>query len=168
MCACREKSGRLLRTVRSVKPSIAEADGPHTEPIKNLLHMAEQDQGKGNTTGGSPNEKGQQAGTDRTSAATAEQGRKDQQRGGELREDPKAGEPRSNTGGTQGNDQARTDKTRSGTTGGQLGDTDAAEGDEDIDPSRTTAHGNDRQGAAKGHDLGGASGTTKGNERDRS
>jgi len=119
--------------------------------------MADQNQGKGTTQGGSPSEKGNQGGTQGSATATPEQVRKDQDRGGAQREDPQAGEPRSKEAGTTGNDP-RQDKTRSGMTGGQMGDADATEGEDENDAARTKA-GQDRPNAAKGNDMSGATGT---------
>ncbi len=119
--------------------------------------MADQNQGKGATQGGSPSEKGNQGGAQGNATATSEQGRKDQDRGGAQREDPQAGEPRSKEAGTTGNDP-RQDKTRSGMTGGQLGNADATEDQDENDAARTTA-GQERPNAAKGNDMTGATGT---------
>lgn len=140
-----------------VVPSIAAADGLHAE-LQIPITMADQNQGKGTTQGGTSSEKGNQGGTHNSGAAITEQGRKDQDRGDAQREDPQAGEPRSKDHGAQGNDQPRQDKTRSGMTGGQTGDTDATEGAEKNDPSRTTA-GQELPGAAKGNDMGGKQGS---------
>ncbi len=130
--------------------------------------MADQNQGKGTTPSGTPSEKGNQGGTQGSSAATTEQIRKDQDRGGAQREDPQAGEPRSTKPGTPGNDQPRQDKTRSGMTGGQLGNPDATEEADENDAARTKA-GQELPGAAKGSNKEGAAPTatpnTKGEQR---
>ena len=121
--------------------------------------MADQNQGKGTTQSGTPSEKGNQGGTQHSGATTTEQGRKDQDRGGAMREDPQAGEPRSKESGTHGNEQHRQDKTRSGTSEGQLGEPDATEDADKNDPARTSAH-QEHSGAGKGTDMGGKQGTT--------